>query len=321
LLVNKTNEQRYIDKQMGFTAGQADVVSDPLGMLVGGVTGLVTALGSPIDTASGAWQNFKEIGSYDGLLKLQGRDYELGYQEGQTQGGMALGAVGAPIMEVFGSSLLQGAMTRANGGTVNISTDGNGQATGLSMQTSTDFKWNNAVSNTDGDFGYLNQNPKTGSGADFYVGSSGPESTLPSTGYRYMRLYNDDGTINSRATDTINNGTARLSYFGFEKFESGAEVIDAFQVRGPQFVTHSDPDPSWSDGRLRVTFDTLQLYQNGSPRVSAPFSFGGTGDVLEPFTFAYPQYGKGGAQQLIPTQDIDIEASKIDLLPEKKTNE
>jgi len=163
LLVNKTNEQRYIDKQMGFTAGQADAISDPLGMLVNGVTGLVTALGSPIDTANGAWQGFKEAGSYESLLKLQGRDYELGYQEGQNQGNVALGAVGSPIMEALGSSLLQGALTRANGGSVNVTADVNGQATGLSMQTSTDVKWNNAVSNTDGDFGYLNQSPKTNS--------------------------------------------------------------------------------------------------------------------------------------------------------------
>lgn len=46
-------------------------------------------------------------------------------------------------------------MARANGGSVNVTADANGQATGLSVQeTTTDFKWNNTVLNGD-----LNQNP------------------------------------------------------------------------------------------------------------------------------------------------------------------
>jgi RHS repeat-associated protein len=55
---------------------------------------------------------------------------------------------------------------------------------------------------------------------DFYVGPSGPDSTLPSTGYRYMRYMNDDGSINNFAQKTIDTGETRLSYFGFDKLNN-----------------------------------------------------------------------------------------------------
>ena len=37
------------------------------------------------------------------------------------------------------------------------------------------------------------------------MGPSGPDSTLPSTAYRYMRYKNDDGTINEWAQKAIDN--------------------------------------------------------------------------------------------------------------------
>ena len=155
---------------------------------------------------------------------------------------------------------------------------------------------------------------------DFYVGPSGPGSTLPSTGYRYDRYLNDDGSLYKYGQDAINTGEARLSYFGFDKLDTGDQVTEAFQIRAPKHVTMNDPDKSWSDGRLRVKFDTLQLYdESGVPRVEVPRSHGGKGPDLEPFTEAYPEYGKGGARQLVPNTDesLYIKADAIDILPKE----
>src|SRR5690606_3315221 len=114
------------------------------------------------------------------------RDQDKGYIEGYSQGAAAVSVVAAPAMETFGASLLQGALARAHGGAVDILSDANGQATGYRIETPVQnnwrevdvsvnlnskvldvepepvqsFGWDNAVSRTDGDFGYLNQNPR-----------------------------------------------------------------------------------------------------------------------------------------------------------------
>ncbi|WP_241089357.1 RHS repeat-associated core domain-containing protein, partial [Pseudomonas viridiflava] len=154
---------------------------------------------------------------------------------------------------------------------------------------------------------------------DFYVGPSGPDSTLPATGYRYMGYKNADGTVNTHGQNTINTQEARLSYFGFERFETGDTATEAFQVRAPKHVTVNDPDPAWSDGRLRLKFDTLQLYKDGAPNATVPYEFGGKGPNLEPFTKAYPEYGTGDARQLIPKpgNPTIIKVDEVTILPEK----
>ncbi|MEZ5509893.1 MAG: RHS repeat-associated core domain-containing protein [Gammaproteobacteria bacterium] len=152
---------------------------------------------------------------------------------------------------------------------------------------------------------------------DFYVGPSGPESTLPATGYRYMGYEKANGTVDKYAQQAIDTRKARLSYFGFEKLDTGDNVTEAFQIRAPKHVTPADPDPAWSDGRLRIEFNTLQLYENGVPKVAVPYSHGGKGADLEPFTNAYPKYGTGGAQQLVPKGTVEIIADKVDILPAK----
>ncbi|HMY39637.1 MAG TPA: hypothetical protein PK011_09945, partial [Marinagarivorans sp.] len=174
----------------------------------------------------------------------------------------------------------------------------------------------------EGDFGYLNQRAKnlvedaTNSAElrgspDFYVGPAGPESTLQGTGYRYMRLYNDDGTVNKYALVTLDTNAAPVTYFGFEKFESGAAARDAFQIKGPEL------GDSWSDARLVGTFDTLQIFDaKGTPTVRHPYFAGddiSTGKI-EPFTEAYPQYGKGGVEQLTADRQ-EIKFNKLDILP------
>jgi len=48
-----------------------------------------------------------------------------------------------------------------------------------------------------------------------------------------------------------------------------------------------------------------------------PKAFGDKdGEALEPFTSAYPEYGKGGAQQLHADKAI-IDYDKVDILPEE----
>jgi hypothetical protein len=76
--------------------------------------------------------------------------------------------------------------------------------------------------------------------------------------------------------------------FGFDKLETGVTATEALQMRAPKHVTPADPDPAWSDGRLRLKFDTLQLYKDGVPSVTVPYELGGKGPNLELFTKAYP---------------------------------
>ncbi len=152
---------------------------------------------------------------------------------------------------------------------------------------------------------------------DFYVGPSGPDSTLPSTGYRYMRYENDDGTVNKFAPMTIQNKSAPTTYFGFEKYDTGIEARKAFQVKGPEIGPDANSKGSWSDARLRGEFDTLQLFENKEVQARVPYWKGD--DVktkLEPFAEAYPQYGEGGAVQLhADSRKIDFD--NVDILPEK----
>ena len=152
----------------------------------------------------------------------------------------------------------------------------------------------------------------------FYVGPAGPSATMPSTAYRYMRYLEDDGTINAWVPKTFESKSAPVTYFGFDKLDSGRTVRDAFQIKGADKSNPLDPlDKSWSDGRLRAEFDTLQLYENGVPQVRTPRMFGDRpGAPLEPFTKAYPEYGQGNVQQLHAENRV-INFDKIDILPEE----
>ena len=157
---------------------------------------------------------------------------------------------------------------------------------------------------------------------DFYVGPDGPEATLPSTGYRYDRYLNDDGTPNKWGQQTLETGTGRATYIGTEKFETGQEARDAFQIKGPEHVNPDNPkDSSWSDARLRGEFDTLQLYdETGRPTVRVPDRLGDQEKgVPEPITEAYPEFGKGGATQL-HADGQTIKYDRVDILPENESH-
>ncbi len=162
----------------------------------------------------------------------------------------------------------------------------------------------------------LEYNPSASTGKpDFYVGAKGPEATLPATGYRYGRYLNDDGTVDKYVEETLTTKKAPGSYIGFDNFSTGREARDAFQIRGPDHVGSNGADPSWSDARLKGTFDTLQLFHDGKPNVRVPLEKGDTGPNLEPITTAYPEYGEGGRPQL-KTDDV-VELEQVDILPEE----
>lgn len=153
---------------------------------------------------------------------------------------------------------------------------------------------------------------------DFYVGPAGPATTMPSTAYRYDRYLNDDGTLNEWGEKIMQTSEGRVTYFGFEKYETGTQAADAFQIKTKRHINPLDPeDRSWSDSRLRSEFDTLQLYDsNGAPTARVPNACGDRpGAPPEPFTSAYPEFGKGGAQQL-HADGKTIKYNKTDILPE-----
>ncbi|WP_237613853.1 RHS repeat domain-containing protein, partial [Pseudomonas syringae] len=152
---------------------------------------------------------------------------------------------------------------------------------------------------------------------DFYVGHSGPDSTMPSTGYRYIRYKNDDGTLNEYGQDTIRLKEAPVTYAGFEKHETGKSARNAYQVKGPEVGPDANGPGSWSDSRIRAEFDTLQLYVDGKPEARVPFWKGDSDKTrLEPTTEAYKEYGDGNAQQ-VHLDRRTVKFDRVDILPEK----
>lgn len=134
-----------------------------------------------------------------------------------------------------------------------------------------------------------------------------------------MRYLNDDGSVNIWAIKTIETKSAPVTYLGFKKLEYGESARDAFQIKGMDKLNPLDPlDTSWSDARLRGEFDTLQLYDKGVPQVRHPRMFGDKpGAPLEPFTKAYPEYGKGDIEQLHADNRV-IQFDRVDIIPDKE---
>lgn len=153
---------------------------------------------------------------------------------------------------------------------------------------------------------------------DFYVGPDGPSATMRATAYRFVRYKNDDGSLNEWGQKLLSDKSALFTYFGFDEFNSGKATRDAFQIKGIDKVNPLNPeDMSWSDGRLRGQFDTLQLFENGIPQVRHPTMFGNEpGKPLEPFTKAYPRYGKGGVEKLYADKRV-INFDDVNILPEE----
>ncbi len=128
--------------------------------------------------------------------------------------------------------------------------------------------------------------PKT----DFYVAPDG--TTLPTTGYRYMD--------SKYAKQTMESMQAPGGYVGFTKFDSARQVQDAYQI-----------SPIWSDAKLRGEFDTLQIFYDAR----IPRAYGDkAGEVLEPLTTVYPEFGMGGYPQLITDKSKNINFREIKII-------
>lgn len=133
--VSKTAKQRLDENRLGFAAGQVTAIDQPGTVLVDGIVGTASGVWdfvtSPIDTSIDTWKGFQELDAYGNLLSFQGRDYDIGYLNGYSQGGIAVAGVAAPVAEFAGGSLIKGAMARASGGNVSVTADANGQMTGI----------------------------------------------------------------------------------------------------------------------------------------------------------------------------------------------
>ena len=120
------------------------------------------------------------------------------------------------------------------------------------------------------------------SNADFYVTPSG--EAIPSTGYRYMSQnapYIDSLKENMTIPENP-NGT----YFSFDKYDIANP--------GALQVPH--------DAAYRASFDTLQVIDD----IKVPNGNWGKADYLEPLTNDFPQFGQGGATQVITNKRINL---------------
>jgi|GEM_PF-3244127 len=125
---------------------------------------------------------------------------------------------------------------------------------------------------------------------DFYVRPDG--TVVPSTGYRHVSSeaeYLND-LVNSGEIPANPDGT----YFSFDEFTDAAQASDALQVP--------------HDAGIQVEFDTLQNIND----YEIPMGGHGAADYKEPFTQDFPQFGSGGASQVITTGAVD--ASQINNL-------
>ncbi|MCF0126603.1 MAG: hypothetical protein HUJ68_12790, partial [Clostridia bacterium] len=134
----------------------------------------------------------------------------------------------------------------------------------------------------------FNVDPIPTSATKFYVAPNG--DCLPAVGYRYM-----DSRFYEKTLETM---TVPGSYFGFERFDSANQAINAFQI---------NPTAWKNNCQLRGQFDTLQVFDG----CFIPKSFGNTGEFLEPYTCCYPMLGTGGYQQYIYTGTITLDDVKL----------
>ncbi|WP_449450414.1 RHS repeat-associated core domain-containing protein, partial [Streptococcus suis] len=125
---------------------------------------------------------------------------------------------------------------------------------------------------------------------DFYVAPDG--NILPATGYRYMN--------SEYAEETIRNMEAPGGYIGFSRFDSAKQVREAYQISS-----------DWSDAKLRGEFDTLQVFDG----VRVPRAYGDkVGEVPEPLTKVYPEFGIGGYPQLITDRTKNIKFKDVTII-------
>ena len=118
---------------------------------------------------------------------------------------------------------------------------------------------------------------------DFYVTPNG--EVIPSTGYRYISenvSYLDDMRDTMLIPADV-NGT----YFSFNNYS----VANPSALQVPH------------DASIKVSFDTLQIIDD----ISIPYGDWGRASYLEPITQDFPQFGAGGATQVITHSEIRID--------------
>lgn len=123
----------------------------------------------------------------------------------------------------------------------------------------------------------------SGSKTNFYVTSGG--DVIPSTGYRYVSKnapYLDD-----MSNTMIIPGNPDGTYFSFDNYNIANP--------GALQVPH--------DASVKVGFDTMQIIDD----ISTPYGNWGKASYLEPITQDFPQFGPGGATQVITHSKIKID--------------
>ena len=116
---------------------------------------------------------------------------------------------------------------------------------------------------------------------------------IPSTGYRYVSesaTYLDDMSKNM-----IIPANPDGTYFSFNNYD----IANPNALQVPH------------DASIKVSFDTLQIIDD----ISVPYGNWGRASYLEPITKDFPQFGGGGATQVITHSSINIDS--ITKLPKK----
>ena len=129
-----------------------------------------------------------------------------------------------------------------------------------------------------------NNGAESGRATDFYVSPNG--DIVPATGYRYVSenaSYLDDMT-NNMTIPANADGT----YFSFNNYD----VANPSALQVPH------------DASVKVSFDTLQIIDD----ISVPYGNWGKASYLEPITTDFPQFGSGGATQVITHSRIKIKS-------------
>ena len=129
-----------------------------------------------------------------------------------------------------------------------------------------------------------NNGAESGRATDFYVSPNG--DIVPATSYRYVSenaSYLDDMT-NNMTIPANADGT----YFSFNNYD----VANPSALQVPH------------DASVKVSFDTLQIIDD----ISVPYGNWGKASYLEPITTDFPQFGSGGATQVITHSRIKIKS-------------
>lgn len=130
--------------------------------------------------------------------------------------------------------------------------------------------------------------------AMFYVKETG--EAIPSTSYKYI-------DSNSRELNNIleegilpARHSSKPHYSSFQKYDDSSKAIDGLQLA-------RRPDGTlMNDARYRVEFDTLQVVDD----IQVPRGKWGEADYLEPLTSDYPEFGQGGASQIIFNNKVRV---------------